>query len=341
VFWISCEAGTYVRTMCTHIGLLLGVGAHMEELRRVRSGIMSENLYLVSMHDVLDAQHKYDNFKDESYLRRAILPLECLLITYPRIVVKDSCVNAICYGAKLMIPGVLRFESDIENGKEVVLITTKGEAIAVAVAQLTTAEIASCDHGVVAKTKRVIMDRETYPRRWGLGPRAAQKKTLIKEGKLDKHGKPTESTPKTWLTYYVSETNNNIDPNNAPAGRAPGQLEAIDNADKTGKAASDKILKKKEAAIEDEDTTITKKNKEKPVAVTKRKVSEPVEESEEEEKPKKKSKAKKPVSDEEEEEVQPKKKTKVQKKDVEEEEEVKPKKKSKAKKPVSSGEESD
>ena len=63
IFWISCEAGTYVRTMCTHIGLLLGVGAHMEELRRVRSGIMSENQYLVSMHDVLDAQYRYDNTK--------------------------------------------------------------------------------------------------------------------------------------------------------------------------------------------------------------------------------------------------------------------------------------
>jgi H/ACA ribonucleoprotein complex subunit 4 len=30
VFWISCEAGTYVRTLCVHLGLLLGVGAHMQ-----------------------------------------------------------------------------------------------------------------------------------------------------------------------------------------------------------------------------------------------------------------------------------------------------------------------
>lgn len=58
-------------------------------------------------------------------------------------------------------------------------MTAKGEAIAVAIAQLTTAEIATCDHGVVAKTKRVIMDRETYPRRWGQGPRAKEKKNLI------------------------------------------------------------------------------------------------------------------------------------------------------------------
>ncbi|MFO0131170.1 MAG: PUA domain-containing protein [bacterium] len=56
----------------------------------------------------------YDTTKDEKYLRRVILPLETLLVTFPRIVIKDSTVNAICYGAKLMLPGVLRFASNIE-----------------------------------------------------------------------------------------------------------------------------------------------------------------------------------------------------------------------------------
>ena len=126
VFWISCEAGTYVRTMCIHLGLMLGVGGHMEELRRVRSGMLTENDHMVTMHDVLDAQWLYKNRKvnilllfimfpkDESYLRRTILPLEYLLVSFPRIVVKDSTVNSICYGAKLMVPGVLRFSNGIE-----------------------------------------------------------------------------------------------------------------------------------------------------------------------------------------------------------------------------------
>lgn len=64
VFWVSCEAGTYIRTLCVHLGLLLGVGAHMQELRRVRSGITGENDDIVSMHDVLDAQWVYDNTRD-------------------------------------------------------------------------------------------------------------------------------------------------------------------------------------------------------------------------------------------------------------------------------------
>jgi len=55
IFWVSCEAGTYVRTLCVHIGYLLGVGAHMQELRRVRSGALKEDLTMVTMHDVKDA----------------------------------------------------------------------------------------------------------------------------------------------------------------------------------------------------------------------------------------------------------------------------------------------
>jgi len=80
-FWISCEAGTYVRTLAVHLGLLLGAGGHLQELRRVRSGAQSEHVCsilsvrtlltfhqpqdnLVTMHDVLDAQYLYDNEHD-------------------------------------------------------------------------------------------------------------------------------------------------------------------------------------------------------------------------------------------------------------------------------------
>lgn len=202
VFWVSCEAGTYIRTLCVHLGLLLGVGAHMQELRRVRSGAMDEQEGMVTLHDVLDAQWLYDNQRDESYLRAVIKPLESLLTSYKRIVVKDSAVNAVCYGAKLMIPGLLRYEGGIDVHEEVVLITTKGEAIALAIAQMSTVEMSSCDHGVVAKVKRCIMERDLYPRRWGMGPVATEKKKMKESGKLDKYGRPNEQTPAQWKKEY-------------------------------------------------------------------------------------------------------------------------------------------
>jgi H/ACA ribonucleoprotein complex subunit 4 len=199
VFWISCEAGTYVRTMCVHIGLLLGVGAQMAELRRVRSGIMDENSLMYTMHDVMDAQYMYDNNKDESYLRKIIMPLETILVKHKRIIMKDSAVNAICYGAKIMLPGVLRYEDGIEVDQEIVICTTKGEAVCLAIAQMTTAVMATCDHGIVAKIKRVIMERDVYPRKWGLGPKASLKKAMIKAGLLDEYGKPNEKTPDSFI----------------------------------------------------------------------------------------------------------------------------------------------
>jgi H/ACA ribonucleoprotein complex subunit 4 len=157
----------------------------MQELRRVRSGAMCEEDQMVTLHDVLDAQWMMDNSRDESMLRTIIQPLESLLISYKRIVVKDSTVNAITYGAKLMLPGVLRYEQGIEAHEEVVLMTTKGEAIALGIAMMSTVEISSCDHGVVAKIKRVIMERDLYPKRWGLGPIAQEKKKMKSDGKLD------------------------------------------------------------------------------------------------------------------------------------------------------------
>ena len=86
-----------------------------------------------------------------------------------------------------------------QGGLQVVVMTTKGEAVCLGVAQMTTGTMASCDHGCVARIKRVIMDRGTYPKRWGLGPMALKKKQLIAEGKLDKHGRPTEATPVEYL----------------------------------------------------------------------------------------------------------------------------------------------
>ncbi|KAJ8611849.1 hypothetical protein CTAYLR_005790 [Chrysophaeum taylorii] len=187
VFWVSCEAGTYIRTLCVHLGLLIGVGGHMQELRRVRSGAMDENAHLVTMHDVLDAQYHLDATRDEAYLRRVVKPLEILLTGYKRIVVKDSAVNALCYGAKLMIPGLLRFAADVHVNDDVVLMTTKGEAIAIGVALMPTSVMADCDHGAVARVKRVIMERDTYPRKWGLGPMAQKKKALVAAGELTKN----------------------------------------------------------------------------------------------------------------------------------------------------------
>ncbi|KAL1915481.1 uncharacterized protein VTP21DRAFT_6605 [Calcarisporiella thermophila] len=291
VFWVSCEAGTYIRTLCVHLGLLLGVGGHMQELRRVRSGALSENDDMVTMHDVLDAQWVYDNTKDESYLRRVIRPLESLLTGYKRIVVKDSAVNAICYGAKMMIPGLLRYDSGIEINEEVVLMTTKGEAIAIAIAQMSTAELATCEHGVVAKIKRCIMERDTYPRKWGLGPKAMEKKKLISEGKLDKYGRKTDATPKEWKDGYVeygNESRAKEDEAMEVDAKTPVKKPLIEEV----KSDKKRKLQEESASSSSEDEAEDKEEKKKKKKEKKEKKKKAKDEGEEVETPKKSKKAK-------------------------------------------------
>lgn len=270
IFWVSCEAGTYVRTLCVHLGLLLGVGGQMQELRRNRSGIQHENEGLVTMHDVLDAQWLYDNHKDESYLRRIIKPLEALLTGHKKIMMKDSAVNAVCYGAKIMLPGVLRYEDGIELNEEIVIVTTKGEAICLAIAMMTTGTMATCDHGVVAKIKRVIMERDTYPRKWGLGPKASTKKEMIKKGLLDKHGKPNENTPPTWKKSYLDfniktepevkkevkeETETPKKDKSAEKKRKREEKSSSSSSDSEAEAKKEKKKKKKDKVKEDEEAS--------------------------------------------------------------------------------------
>ena len=200
---VACEAGTYIRTLCEHLGLLLGVGGEMAELRRTRSGNIREENGLVTMHDVLDAKHELDTRGDESYMRRVVRPLEWMLTEYKRIIVKDSSVDAICHGAKVLVPGVMRFSADIEVDEMVVIVSTKGEAIALGIAQMTSEVLSTTDHGIAAKIKRVIMDRGTYTKCWGQGPVALEKKRLIEAGKLSANGKPNEKTPPNWLRNYL------------------------------------------------------------------------------------------------------------------------------------------
>lgn len=77
----------------------------MQELRRVRSGVVGERDHMVTMHDVLDAQYLYDHHRDESYLRRVVFPLEKLLTSHKRLVMKDSAVG--CAGGARSIRSVL------------------------------------------------------------------------------------------------------------------------------------------------------------------------------------------------------------------------------------------
>jgi H/ACA ribonucleoprotein complex subunit 4 len=85
--------------------------------------------------------------------------------------------------------------------------------------------MSTCDHGVVAKVKRCIMERDLYPRRWGLGPVAMEKKKLKADGKLDKFGRTNEATPAKWTQGY-KDFGAEAPEGAASTSAAPAQAEA-------------------------------------------------------------------------------------------------------------------
>jgi H/ACA ribonucleoprotein complex subunit 4 len=170
---VGCEAGTYIRKLCFDMGLALGCGANMEELRRTRAGPFREDETLVTLHNLTDAMAAWKEKGDESALRRCIQPVEAALAHLPRLVIADNAVDAVCHGAPLAAPGLLSLETDINKGDMVSFFTLKGEAVAVGVAEMASREMLASQSGIIARTERVIMQPNTYPKAWKLSQRDA------------------------------------------------------------------------------------------------------------------------------------------------------------------------
>lgn len=166
LFRVGCEAGTYIRKLCHDMGMAMGTGAHMQELRRTKSGPFREYETMITLHDLKDAYVEWKENGNEAMLRKVILPMERALMHLPKLVIRDNAVDALCHGAGLAVPGVLTLESDIERGDPVAIFTQKGEAVSFGVAQMKTLEILKAATGIVATTDRVFMEPGTYPKGW-------------------------------------------------------------------------------------------------------------------------------------------------------------------------------
>lgn len=156
LFKVGCQAGTYIRKLCHDVGEALGVGGHMAELRRTKSGLFDEST-AVTLHDLTDAYHFWVEDGEEGPIKNIIKPVEYGLQHLPKIVIRDTAVDSICHGAKLTDPGVIS-TTDLKKKQLAGIYTRDGELVALAISVL--------DGGIVAEAKRVIMEPGTYPRYW-------------------------------------------------------------------------------------------------------------------------------------------------------------------------------
>lgn len=165
LFTVGCEAGTYIRKLCHDIGEVLGPGAHMQELRRTKAGPFTADTS-VTLHDLKDAWVEYQENGDESGIRAIIHPMESALIHLPHVVIRESAVDALCHGASLAAVGLLTVESDIEPGDMVAVMTQKGEAVMLGIADMATINMLNAKTGIAVTSKRVMMAPNTYPKGW-------------------------------------------------------------------------------------------------------------------------------------------------------------------------------
>jgi H/ACA ribonucleoprotein complex subunit 4 len=165
LFDVKCEAGTYIRKLCHDIGEILGCGAHMVELRRTRSGNFAEDTS-VTLHDLIDAYSFWKHDGNEEFLRKVIMPVEVAFNDIPKLVIRDSAVDAICHGSPLAVPGICTLDTDLKRGDIIGIFTLKDELVAIGEALMDTKDILIETKGIAAKPKRVLMKPGIYPRMW-------------------------------------------------------------------------------------------------------------------------------------------------------------------------------
>lgn len=163
---VLCQAGTYVRKLIYDIGEVLGPGATMFELRRTRVSHLGESDGFVSLHQLYDAYQRWLEEREETPIRSIVKPVEYAVSGLNSAVIRDSAVDAICHGAQLAVPGLLRISPSISRGEIVAIFTLKGELVAISEAMMSSEEIQKADRGIAFLTRRVIMKPSTYPKLW-------------------------------------------------------------------------------------------------------------------------------------------------------------------------------
>jgi len=166
LFEVGCQAGTYIRKLCSDLGAALRIGAHLSELRRIRVGNFTEE----QSHSLLEIKDAYDSWEegDEKLLRKILIPVEHAILHVKRVFVKDSAIDSICHGSPVYASGLVRIQDGIEKNGTVAVYSLKGELIALGFSKMSGDEMFERSKGVAVRTDRVFIEKGTYPKSWSV-----------------------------------------------------------------------------------------------------------------------------------------------------------------------------
>jgi predicted rRNA pseudouridine synthase len=163
LFRVQCDAGTYIRSLCHHMGLALGTGAHMVELRRTRSGAFSEQ-DVHTLHAVQDACSHAEN-GDRSELFSMILSVDAAVPDLPIVFIRDTAIDALCRGAILAGVGVVSCD-EFKKDQTVSILSQKKEFVCLGKALVSSSSFKPGDTGLVIAPTTVFLQPGTYPKGW-------------------------------------------------------------------------------------------------------------------------------------------------------------------------------
>ena len=148
---IECESGTYVRKLCHDLGLALGTGAHMGQLRRTATDPFDDTS-LVDLHEFTDALAVAGEGDDE-WLREVVQPAERALQHLPRVVIAPSAAREVATGAPVYAPGVIDGPAATDDDPLVACFTPNGSAVCLG----TLVGDPDADSGLVVDLERVVV----------------------------------------------------------------------------------------------------------------------------------------------------------------------------------------
>jgi len=155
---VDCDPGTYIRKLCHDLGLALGTGAHMGDLRRTATGDFDDTA-LVSMETFVDALAFWVEDDDPQPLREIVQPAERALDRLPRVRVARSAAREVAEGAPVYAPGVLGTAAASVGsarptpGSLVACVTPDGSAVCLG----TLVGDPNADTGTVVELERVLV----------------------------------------------------------------------------------------------------------------------------------------------------------------------------------------
>lgn len=168
---VTCESGTYIRSLAVDIGEALGVGAHLAELRRVGTGPFLEERS-TTLHALSDAVAQARAGSAEALLD-LLHPIEEARREFPQVLLKPGAAAAVAHGAGVARGGIRSVSRPFPDGAQVILIAPDGAFLGVGEARVASDRFSHTPHGWVIELRRVMVDSADYERLWDVDRRAA------------------------------------------------------------------------------------------------------------------------------------------------------------------------